>query len=134
MPAVTQPCRDELEAAATLGSVLVLASGVAACGGGKSKSTTSRTETSTSTTTSPTPAGGTSSVSTGPVHGTLTGQNHAPKVDQASRYSLKVTDAAGRPLSGTVDIGFVFAGQVVGHDTDGWIHVNAHTLPARPAS
>jgi hypothetical protein len=103
--------------AATVVSVLVLASGVPACGGGKSKSTTSRTATSTSTTTSPTPGGGTSSVSTGPIHGTLTGQGHAPKANYPWRYTVKVTDAAGHPLSGTVDIEFVFAGQVVGHDT-----------------
>jgi hypothetical protein len=33
------------------------------------------------------------------------------------RYVLKVTDASGRPLSGTVDVEFGFGGQVVGHDT-----------------
>ncbi|MGO9754376.1 MAG: hypothetical protein ACLP22_23425 [Solirubrobacteraceae bacterium] len=32
-------------------------------------------------------------------------------------YTVKVTDAAGGPLSGTVDIEFAFGGQVVGHDT-----------------
>ena len=32
-------------------------------------------------------------------------------------YSVKVTDAAGHPLYGTVDIEFAFGGQVVGHDT-----------------
>jgi hypothetical protein len=111
------PRRLSVMRAATLVSVILLASGGAACGGGKSKSTTSRSATSTSTTTSSKPAGGTSSVSTGPIHGTLVGQSHAPKVKQAWRYSLKVTDATGRPLSGTVDIEFVFAGQVVGRDT-----------------
>lgn len=30
---------------------------------------------------------------------------------------MKVTDAAGKPLSGTVDIEFVFGGMVVGRDT-----------------
>jgi hypothetical protein len=62
-------------------------------------------------------SGGGSTVSTGPVRGVLTGENHAPKVKQAWHYSVKVTDAAGHPLSGTVDIEFAFAGQVVGHDT-----------------
>ncbi len=32
-------------------------------------------------------------------------------------YSVRVTDASGHPLSGRVDIEFVFAGTVVGHDT-----------------
>jgi hypothetical protein len=32
-------------------------------------------------------------------------------------YSVRVTDAAGNPLSGTVDVEFVFGGQVVGRDT-----------------
>jgi hypothetical protein len=30
---------------------------------------------------------------------------------------VQVTDASGHPLSGTVDIEFVFSGQVVGRDT-----------------
>ncbi len=32
-------------------------------------------------------------------------------------YSVRVTDASGHPLSGRIDIEFVFAGTVVGHDT-----------------
>jgi hypothetical protein len=47
----------------------------------------------------------------------VSGDNHAPKVNQHWRYWVKVTDASGRPLSGTVDIEFVFGGQVVGRDT-----------------
>jgi hypothetical protein len=56
-------------------------------------------------------------VSTGPVHGTLRGENHAPRINKDWSYSLRVTDASGHPLSGKVDIEFVFGGQVVGRDT-----------------
>ena len=35
-------------------------------------------------------------------------------LDSAWRYSVTVTDASGYPLSGTVDIEFVFAGMVGG--------------------
>jgi len=45
------------------------------------------------------------------MRGTLTGDNHAPVVNKVWRYSLTVTDASGRPLSGTVHIEFVSAGQ-----------------------
>jgi hypothetical protein len=58
----------------------------------------------------------TSSVSTGPVHGRLTADNHAPVVNKAWVYSVVVTDPTGHPLSGTVDIEFVFNGVVVGHE------------------
>lgn len=54
---------------------------------------------------------------TPPVHATLVGQNHSPTVNKLWGYSLTVTDAKGRPLSGTVDVEFTFNGQVVGHDT-----------------
>jgi hypothetical protein len=64
------------------------------------------------------PAVGTAvSVSTGPVRGTLHAPDHAPKVSRRWLYSITVTNAAGHPLSGTVDIEFVYGGQVVGHDT-----------------
>jgi hypothetical protein len=96
-------------------SLIVLVLGGTACGG-KSKTTTTKTRTAstTTTTTTTTPA---SSVSIGPVHGRLTAENHAPVVNKDWRYSLTVTDAAGHPLSGTVDIEFVFNGVVVGRDT-----------------
>jgi hypothetical protein len=51
------------------------------------------------------------------VHGTLRGANHAPIVNKPWAYSVNITDAAGHPLSGTVDTEFTFAGQVVGHET-----------------
>lgn len=94
-------------------SLIVLGLGDTACGG-TSKTTTTKTHPATTTTTTTTT---TSSVSTGPVHGRLTAENHAPVVNKDWHYSLTVTDAAGHPLSGTVDIEFVFSGVVVGRDT-----------------
>lgn len=71
---------------------------------------------SSATGTTPAPAhGGTASVTTGPVRGRLHAADHAPIVNKNWPYSVVVTDAAGHPLSGTVDIEFAFAGQVVGH-------------------
>jgi hypothetical protein len=51
------------------------------------------------------------------MHATLVGENHDPTVNKPWPYSVTVTDAKGRPLSGTVDIEFTFNGVVVGHDT-----------------
>jgi len=99
---------------AAVATLLLPALPLAACGGGKTKSTTTKTAASRPTTTAP--ATGRPSVSSGPVQGTLTGDNHAPVVNKAWRYSLTVTDASGRPLSGTVDVEFVFSGVVVGRD------------------
>ena len=53
----------------------------------------------------------------GPVHGTLRALNHAPKVNKSWSYSVRVTDASGTPLSGTVEIQFIYGDQVVGRDT-----------------
>jgi hypothetical protein len=47
----------------------------------------------------------------------LSGANHAPIVNKPWAYSVKVTDAAGHPLSGTVGVEFTLLGQVVGHDS-----------------
>ena len=99
----------------------VLSTGLAGCGGSTSSSTSSAT-THTSSTTSAAPAATThsqsaASVTTGPVRGALHAENHAPRVKQNWRYSVVASDAAGHPLSGAVDIEFVFAGQVVGRDT-----------------
>jgi hypothetical protein len=81
-------------------SATALALGTTACGGSGSKPSgvTSHT-TAAHTTTAPT---------TPPVRGTLRGQNHAPRINKAWSYSVTVTSASGRPLSGTVDIEFVF--------------------------
>jgi hypothetical protein len=94
-------------------SLILLVLGGTGCGG-KSKTTTTKTHPATTTSTTTTP---TSSVSTGPVHGRLTAENHAPVVNKDWHYSLTVTDSGGHPLSGTVDIEFVFSGEVVGRDT-----------------
>jgi hypothetical protein len=51
------------------------------------------------------------------VHATLRGENHAPKAGKRWHYVLKVTDASGRPLAGTVDVEFALGPVVVGHDT-----------------
>jgi hypothetical protein len=56
-------------------------------------------------------------VTTGPVRGTLRVANHDPVVKRNWAYSVHVTDATGHPLSGSVDIQFVYGGQVVGRDT-----------------
>jgi hypothetical protein len=48
---------------------------------------------------------------------TLTGQNHAPAVNRPWAYTVSARDGRGQPLSGTVDIEFVFNGQVVGRDS-----------------
>ncbi len=101
----------------------VLSTGLAGCGGSTSSSTSSATTHSSSTTsaapttTSSTHSQSAASVATGPVRGALHAENHAPTVKQNWRYSVVASDAAGRPLSGAVDIEFVFAGQVVGRDT-----------------
>ncbi len=107
--------------AVALSTVLVTL-GAAACGGGGSKSNSTKAPTAPASTTPPAPTapgqgGGKASVSTGPVHGTLRGANHAPRINKAWSYAISVTDASSHPLSGTVDIEFVFGGQVVGRDT-----------------
>ncbi|MGO9906630.1 MAG: hypothetical protein ACLP4R_01050 [Solirubrobacteraceae bacterium] len=104
-----------------------LSIGFPGCGGSGSKSSSTSSTTSTSAqtqppttgaaTTSSSPGSGVASVRTGPVRGTLRGENHAPVVNRSWRYSVTVTDATGHPLNGTVDIEFAYGGQVVGHDT-----------------
>jgi hypothetical protein len=81
-----------------------------------SQTTTPVTTTSQATTTAPTKPVSTTAVDTRPMRATLVGENHAPKVNQPWSYTVTVTDRNGRPLSGTVDIEFALAGQVVGHD------------------
>ncbi len=113
-------------AAAALLAAAVLSTELAGCGGLSSSSSSSTSSTSvqtpSTTTTAPTTSSstqsqGTASVTTGPVRGALHGENRAPKVNESWRYSVAVTDAAGHPLSGTVDIEFTYGGQVVGRDT-----------------
>jgi hypothetical protein len=56
-------------------------------------------------------------VATGPVHATLQGPNHAPTAGKLWHYTVRVTDASGKPLDGSVETEFTFAGQVVGKET-----------------
>jgi hypothetical protein len=111
-------------AAVIVGAIVV----VGGCGGSsQSKSNTSTGATHSSTaptsagsasstgTAAPSPSGA-ASVTTGPVRGTLTGANHAPIAGKGWPYTVKVTDANGKPLSGTVDIEFLLDAVVVGHD------------------
>jgi hypothetical protein len=50
------------------------------------------------------------------VRASLSAPNHAPKAGKLWPYSVKVTDASGKPLTGTVDTEFLFGSQVVGHE------------------
>lgn len=51
---------------------------------------------------------------TPPVHVVLTGPNHAPVVDADWSYTVTVSDAHGRRLSGTETTQYLFNGAVVG--------------------
>jgi hypothetical protein len=52
------------------------------------------------------------------VRATLQGANHAPVAGKNWTYTVHVTDAAGKPLTGTVETDFVVAGLgVVGKET-----------------
>ncbi len=95
----------------------VIAVGLAGCGGSsKSKSTPTHSTTTSQSVSTPS-GGGQASVTTGAVRATLHGPNHAPIAGANWVYSVRVTDAAGRPLAGTVQTEFTFSGQVVGHET-----------------
>jgi hypothetical protein len=54
---------------------------------------------------------------TGPVRARLRAPNHDPVAKRNWPYSVVAHGADGRPLTGTVDIQFVYGGQVVGRDT-----------------
>jgi hypothetical protein len=119
-------------------SAVLVAFTTAACGGSSSSSSkTSSTAasqsatTSTSATSASTPATATTAapsaqptkatsptVTSGPVRVTLTGQSHTPIAGKPWNYTVRVTDAAGHPLSGTVETDFVFDGLgVVGRES-----------------
>jgi outer membrane biosynthesis protein TonB len=90
---------------------------------------TTATATTKTSTTPPASAAAAKPVLVGPIHATLVGDNHAPIVNMAWTYTVTVTDANGRPLSGTLDVEFALGGNVVGHDrpptrplTDGHAH------------
>ena len=116
----------------TLLTAALLCTALAACGSSSSSSTSSSGSgsssassssagSSTGSTTATSPAQTTttasSSVTTGPVRGTLRGSGHTPIAGRPWAYSVHVTDAGGKPLSGTVAIEFAYDGSVVGRDT-----------------
>ncbi len=101
--------------------VVVLALTVTACGGSSRKSpagrtaaaTTTQTTTMTQTTTATTTTS-TTPTYTPPVHVVLTAPNHAPVVNANWSYTVTVTDANGRKLSGTETTEYLYNGVVVG--------------------
>jgi hypothetical protein len=99
--------------------VFVACLALAGCGGGgaASKSRSSAAAASPGAATTPASAGARAKVTTGPVRGLLHAPDHAPVAGKGWPYTVKVTDPAGKPIPGTVEIKFLFAGQVVGHDT-----------------
>jgi hypothetical protein len=61
------------------------------------------------------PLGGTTSTqSAAAVHATVVGESHEPTVNQPWRYTVAVTNAQGRRLSGTETTQYTFNGAVVG--------------------
>ncbi len=105
---------------ATVSLAAVLSVAVAGCGGSSRPTPQPTRATVTKTTTTPTtppPVTGGRPVSAGALRATLSGENHTPMVNQPWRYSVKLTNATGQPLSGTVAIEFLFGGQIVAHDT-----------------
>ncbi|MGO9901105.1 MAG: hypothetical protein ACLP0J_15750 [Solirubrobacteraceae bacterium] len=108
--------RGRPKATVILAAMLSLA--VAGCGA-SSRPTLRRTHapaTTATTTSAPLPVTGGRSVSVGALRATLSGANHTPTVNQPWPYSIKVTNATGQPLSGTVAIEFLFGGQIVARD------------------
>lgn len=118
--------RTRLALLALVGSVSVA---LAACGGSSKPKATH-------TATTAAPSGPTSSVTTGPVHATLTADSHTPIVNQTFNYTVRVTDAAGHPLGGTVLTEFAYNGVVEGRETppvhrlkNGVLHDNVEFPP-----
>lgn len=101
-----------------LAVMMVMVAGVSACGGSSKSSTTSS-----STAGAPASASGSasstrtdSSAAGAKFNAVLTGQDRTPVATKRWHYTVHVSSAAGRPLSGTVDTEFAFAGQVVGRE------------------
>ena len=93
----------------------LLGLGLAACGAtSRSTSTTPSPAATASTSTTGTPTSTTTGPAAVPIRVTLTGQDHAPVVNKPWTYRVTVTDAQGRPLSGTETTHYTFGGTVVG--------------------
>jgi hypothetical protein len=112
------PRRRGLRATVILAAVLSAA--VAGCGNSQPTVRTTSAPTTPSTTaastSSPLPATGGRSISAGALRVTLNGKDHKPRVNEPWAYSLKLTNTTGQPLSGTVAIEFLLAGQIVSYD------------------
>lgn len=72
-----------------------------------------------------------------PVHATLTGENHNPRVNQPWTYTVTVTDAHGNKLSGTETTQYTYSGAVVGTEQPtnvkfaGGVYHDTISFPAR---
>lgn len=123
MSAVSRPLRRLLPPLAALAAVTALA----ACGGSGStasavksttvSSSTSRTATAPSSAAPSAAAATTARIASGPLHASLRAPNHHPRAGKPWPYSVHVSDATGKPLSGSVRIEFALGGVVVGTDT-----------------
>lgn len=98
---------------ALIASIMLVSCG----GGGATSSSSAPPSTARTTSTSASTSAGSGVVTTGPVHAQLHGADHAPVQGRAWAYSVRVADSSGHPLSGLVEIQFVFGDQVVGRDT-----------------
>lgn len=108
----TQPrARPATTAAVILATILPLA--VAGCGNSQQTPPPKRPSTTRPT---PTPTTERRSVSAGALHLTLGADNHSPTINQPWPYTVKVTNTTAHPMSGTVAIEFLFAGQIVAYD------------------
>lgn len=102
----------------------------AGCGSSTSKHTTTTARAATHTTAHTSPAASaatatTPTVNAGPVHASLHGASHTPTTGKLWPYTVRVTNASGKPLEGTVDTDFAIAGIVVGRESP-----PVHTLKA----
>ena len=105
-------------AQALLASALA-ALAVAGCGGSSkssSKHSAAGSQAAAGGAQSATSATPSAAISSGPLRASLKAPNHAPIAGRDWAYAVHVTDARGRPLSGSVKIQFTFGGQVVGTD------------------
>jgi hypothetical protein len=103
-------------ASVTIILAAVLSLAIAGCGNSRPTPRPIRSATRTATTLTPLPATGARSVRSGALRATLNAENHSPNVSRPWRYSLKVTNTSGEPLSGTVAVEFLLAGQIVAVD------------------
>lgn len=90
---------------------------VAACGSGSNTAPSSSTTPNAKGGRAHRSSSGGSAVTSGPVHATLRGQTHHPVANKNWTYKVTVSDAQGRPLSGSAETEFAFQGSVVGKET-----------------